>query len=80
MKIEIHIRDTNAQGEKIGFKNIRMESCRVYKEPKDGLRLDNLVISSYSWFLNLGNEYVNSVKANDMGRLGRLMSAIGLNK
>lgn len=78
MKIEIHIKDTDNSGKKIGFKNLYMESCRVYKEPKDGLRLDNLSQAAYSWFFSFGNSFVKAIKEDDIGWLGKALSTLGI--
>lgn len=50
MKIEIHIRDSYANGKKIGRRRLILESCRVYKEAGDGLRLDNVAPVAYAFF------------------------------
>lgn len=50
MKIEIHIRDSYANGKKIGRRRLMLESCRVYKEAGDGLRLDNVAPGAYAFF------------------------------
>lgn len=50
MKIEIHIRDSYANGKKLGRRRLMLESCRVYKEAGDGLRLDNVAPVAYAFF------------------------------
>lgn len=50
MKIEIHIRDSAANGKKLGRRRLMLESCRVYKEAGDGLRLDNVAPVAYAFF------------------------------
>ena len=50
MQIEIHIRDSYANGKKIGRRRLTLESCRVYKEAGDGLRLDNVAPVAYTFF------------------------------
>lgn len=51
MKIEIHIRDTKSNGKRVGGRACYVESCRVFKEAGDGLRLDNLAVTASRWFL-----------------------------
>ena len=64
MKIEIHIRDTASNGKRVGMRNLFLESCRVYKESGDGLRLDNLAISAFGWFNEKAKEFVKLTKNN----------------
>ena len=64
MKIEIHIRDSYANGKKLGRRRLMLESCRVYKESGDGLRLDNLAIPAFGWFNEKAKEFVKLTKNN----------------
>jgi len=62
MKIEIHIRDTDKTGKRVGKRNAFVESCRVYKEAGDGLRLDNLAIPAYAYFKKASDDLVDAWK------------------
>lgn len=51
MKIEIHLRDTMPNGKRINQRRAcRLESCRVYREAGDGLRLNNIAHLALQWF------------------------------
>lgn len=67
MKIEIHIRDTASNGKRVGMRNLFLESCRVYKESGDGLRLDNLAIPAFGWFNEKAKEFVKLARNNVKG-------------
>lgn len=59
MKIEIIIRDTNSHGKRLGKRNCYLESCRVYKQAGDGLRLDNVAPLAYRWFHGAAMVFLN---------------------
>jgi len=62
MKIEIHIKDTAPTGKRVGFRNLYLESCRVYKEPGDGLRLDNLAVAAAVAFGDKAKDFISKAK------------------
>lgn len=62
MKVEIHIRDTNCNGKRVGMRNAFVESVRVFKESGDGLRLDNLAPLAQGYFKAKSLELVDAWK------------------
>lgn len=64
MKIEIHIRDTDKHGKRVGMANLFLESCKVYKEAGDGLRLDNFAVFVQSYFNEKAKEVTKAMREN----------------
>ena len=64
MKIEIHLRDTKTNGKRIGGRACVIESCRVFRESGDGVRLSNLATLAYKWFFGAALAFVNDDPAN----------------
>lgn len=42
MLIQIELRDTDCHGKRIGNSRVHMSSCRVVRQPGDGLRMENI--------------------------------------
>jgi len=60
MKIEIILRDTDTHGKRIKRRRACViESCRVYRQAGDGLRLNNLATLAHKWFLGAALAFVN---------------------
>ena len=59
MRIEITLRDTKPNGQRIPRRACVIESCRVFKQAGDGLRLDNVAPIAYKWFLGAALAFVN---------------------
>jgi len=72
VRIEIHLRDTNCQGKRLGGKKCVLESCRVYREAGDGVRLNNLAVLAAKWFQGAALLFINddAEKASKTGTLG----------
>lgn len=64
MKVEIHFRDSDKTGKRVGMRNLFMESCKVYKEPGDGLRLDNFAVFVQAYFNEHGKEVAKAMREN----------------
>ena len=59
MRIEIVLRDTKPNGKRIPNRACVVESCRVFKQAGDGLRLDNVAPMAHKWFLGAALAFVN---------------------
>lgn len=83
MKIEIHLRDGNAQGHKLGQGRLLMESCRVYREAGDGLRLNNMAVAAQAYFSAMTKVFVNGgdvskMKESERPEMGTIKGIQGL--
>lgn len=67
MKIEIHVRDSEKNGKRIGLSGMHIESYRVYKEAKDGSRMDKFASVLLSVATGSVKDMIGKIKANSVG-------------
>jgi len=67
MKIEVKIKETKA--EKKANRRLVLESCRVFAEPGDGLRLANLAVFAERLFRGTARCLISSGKSPTVDRI-----------